>query len=79
MTIYFYKRLTRNSEIGNTVVWVLPNIYRIGHVKDTKSGIDVFDKMLLNAAKCEGYTIFELLKGNQQGVYGKNTPIPDPN
>ena len=28
MTISFYKGLTRNLEIGNTPVWVLPNIWR---------------------------------------------------
>ena len=26
MTIFFYKGLARNSEIGKTTVWVLPNI-----------------------------------------------------
>ena len=26
MTIFFYKGLTRNPEIGNTLVWVFPNI-----------------------------------------------------
>ena len=26
MTILFYKRLTRNPKIGNTTIWVLPNI-----------------------------------------------------
>ena len=28
ITIFFYKGLTRNPEIGNTPVWVLPNICR---------------------------------------------------
>ena len=27
MTIFFYKGLTRNPEIWNTTVWVLPNIW----------------------------------------------------
>ena len=29
MTIFFYKGLIRNPEIGNTSVWVLPNIWRM--------------------------------------------------
>ena len=38
MTITFYKTLTRNLEIGNTPVWVLPNVWRLGQVKNTKFG-----------------------------------------
>ena len=34
MTIYFYKGLTKNPEIGNPRV--LPNIWRIRRVRDTK-------------------------------------------
>ena len=29
MTIFFQEGLTRNPEIGNTLVWVLPNIWRL--------------------------------------------------
>ena len=36
MTIFVYKGLTRNPKIGNTSVSVLPNIWRLGQVKDTK-------------------------------------------
>ena len=50
MTIYFYKGLTRNPEIGNTLVWVLPNIWKLGWVRDTKFYTDAPNKMLLNAA-----------------------------
>ena len=56
MTIYFYKGLTRNPEIGNTPVRVLPDIWRLGRVRDTKFSTDVSNKMLLNAAKCQGYS-----------------------
>ena len=52
MTIYFYKGLTENPEIGNILVWVLPNIWRLGRVRDTKFGMYVFNEILLNAAKC---------------------------
>ena len=51
MTIYFYKGLTRNSEIRNTPVLVLSNIWRQGQVRDTKFGTNVSNKLLLNAAK----------------------------
>ena len=30
MTIYFYKGLTRNPNIGNTPIWVLPNEGKLG-------------------------------------------------
>ena len=49
ITIYFYKGLTRNPEIGNTPVSVLPNIWRLGQVGDTIFGMDVSNEMLLNA------------------------------
>ena len=51
MTTFFYKKMTRNSQIGNTPVWVLPDIYRLGIVWDTKFGTNVSNKMLLNVAK----------------------------
>ena len=35
---------------------VLPNIWRLEWVRDTKFGMDVSKKMLLNAAKCQGYS-----------------------
>ena len=76
MTIYFFKGLTRNPEIGNTPIWVLFNIWRLGQVRNTKFGMDVFNKILLNAANCQGYnfTLSKLLKENQQG--GVKLPYP---
>ena len=38
ITIFFYKGLTRNPEIGNTPVWVLPNNCWLDWVRDTKFG-----------------------------------------
>ena len=58
MTIYFYKGLTRNPEIGNTPIWVLPNIWKLGQVRDTKFCMDVSNEMLLNAVKCQGYGFY---------------------
>ena len=50
--------MTRNSEIGNTPVWVLPNIWRLGCVMDTKFGRNVSNETLLNAAKCQDYCFY---------------------
>ena len=60
MTIFFYKGLTRNQEIGNTLVSVLPNIWRLGRLIDTKFGMNVSNRMLLNAAKSQGYSFYLL-------------------
>ena len=69
MLIFFYKGLTTNPEIGSTPVWVSPNIWRLGRVRDTKFGINVSNKMLLNAAKCPGYSFyyFWFIKENPTG------------
>ena len=73
MTILFYKRLTINPEIGNTTIWVLPNICRLGWVRDTKFGMNVSNALLLNAAKCQGYSFYRFwVKGKPIG--GKITP-----
>ena len=56
MTIFFYKGLTRNSEIGNTHVWVFPNIWRLGWV--------------LQNSRVIAFTTFELLMENQLGGGG---------
>ena len=58
MTVFFYNRLTWNLEIGNTTVWVLPSIWRLGWVRNTKFGMNVSNKMLLNALKFQGYSFY---------------------
>ena len=50
--------LTKNLEIRNTPIWVLLNIWGLGGVRDTKFGINVSNEMLLNAAKCQGCSIY---------------------
>ena len=47
-------------------MWVLPNIWRLGLVRYTKFGLDVSNKILLNAAKCRvtAFTVSELLREN---------------
>ena len=54
----FYKGLTRNPEIGNTLVWVLPNIWRLEQVRVTKFEMNITTEMLLNAANCQGYRFY---------------------
>ena len=64
-----FMRLTRNSEIENTPVWTLPNICRLGRVWDTKCGMNVSNEMLVNSAKCYGYSFscFSVIKGKPTG------------
>ena len=67
MTIFFYKRLTRNPEIGNTPVWVLPNIWRLGGVRDTLARMS----LIMKIARVIAFSVFELLRENI-------TPPPPP-
>ena len=67
--IFAYKGLTRNLEIVNTPVWVLPSILRLEQVRDTEFGPNVSNKMLLNAPKCQGYGFYRfwVIKGKPTG------------
>ena len=72
MTIFVYKRLTRNSEIRNTVL-VFPNIWSWGKLEipnlaqiSVKKFIESFKMARLQLLPF--FTIFELLGENQQGV-----------
>ena len=69
MTIFFYKGLTRNPEIGNTHIWVFPNIWRLEWVMDTKFDTNVSNRMLLNDAKFQGYSCYRfwVIKGKPTG------------
>ena len=70
------KELTRNPEIGNTPVLVLPNIRRLARVRNTKFGTNVSSEMLLNTAKCQGYSFYRfwVIKGKRGREGGKITP-----
>ena len=66
MIIFFYKGLkSRNPEIRNTPVLVLPNTWRLGRVRDIKLDADVSNEKLLNAAnvRVTAFTSSELLRG----------------
>ena len=58
MTVFFFKKLTRNPEIGNTPIWDLINIWKLGRVTDTKFRTNVSNEILLNAAKCQAYNFY---------------------
>ena len=68
MTIFFYKGLIRNSEIGNIPVWAFPNFWRLGQVMNTKFGsnlsfLDCY--WMLQNSKVTVFTVFDLLRENQ--------------
>ena len=79
MTIFFYKGLTRNLDIGNTPVWVFPNNWRLGLVKDTKFGTNISNRILLNAAKFQGYNGYRFWVIKRKPTGGvKLSPPPPP-
>ena len=77
MKMFSDKGLTRNPEIGNTHIWVLPNIWRLAQIRDTKVSADGSSEMLLNAAKCKGYSFYHFCvikgkpTGGREGVEGE--------
>ena len=76
MTIFFYKGLTRNPEIGNTHVCVLPNIWRLGWVMDTRFGTNVSTRMSLNYEKCQSYSFYRFWVIKRKTTGGINLPSP---
>ena len=78
MTIFFYKELARNPDIENTTVF--PNIWKLGWVRDTKFGTSVSNEMLLNAAKCKGYSFYRfwVIKGKPAWDGGIKLPPANP-
>ena len=65
----FYEGFTRNPEIGNTSVWVSPNIWRLAS-KEYQIDTKVSNKMLVNAAKYQGYSFYRIwvIKGKPSGL-----------
>ena len=76
MAIFFCKGLTRNLEIGNTPIWILPNIWRLGQVRNSKFVTNVFNEILLHAAKYQIYSFYRfwVIKGKLAGWW-KNYPL----
>ena len=74
----WYRGFTRNPEFGDTPVWVLLDIWRLGEGRNTKFGSDIFNKMLLSAVKCNGYSFYRfwVIKEKKQNVGGKITAQP---
>ena len=70
----FIRDLTRNLEFGNTLVWLLPNIWRLGQVGNTKFGTNVSNKILLNAAKCKGYSFYRFWVTKGRSTRGIKLP-----
>ena len=56
-------------KIGNTLVCVLPNIWRLGRIMDTKFCTNVSNEMLLNATKCQGCNFYRfwVIEGKPTG------------
>ena len=75
-TIFVYKELIRNPEIRKSPVWVLPNIWRLGQVRDTRFVTNVSHKKLLNAAKYQGYGFHPLWVIKTKATGGIKLPPP---
>ena len=79
MAILIYKEL-KSQIIGNIPIWVLPNNWRLKQVRNTKFGMNVSKKMLLNAAKCQGYTFYHFWVIKEKPTVESKitlTPFPD--
>ena len=65
---------------GDTPVWVLPNIWRLGRVMDTKFGTNVSNRMLLTATKFQGYSFYRFwaIKGKPTWGEGGIKFLPPP-
>ena len=82
MIIFVYKGFTRNPEIGNTLVWVLSNIWRLRRARETKFDTNISNKKLLNASKFQGYSFYRfwVIKAKPTGgrIITTTTPLPHP-
>ena len=79
MAILIYKEL-KSQIIGNIPIWVLPNNWRLKQVRNTKFDTNVSKKMLLNAAKCQGYTFYHFWVIKEKPTVESKitlTPFPD--
>ena len=79
MKIMLKKGLNRNSVIGITPVWILPNIWRLAQVKNSRLGANVSNDMFLIDGKCQAYSFYRfwIIKGKLTGD-GNITPCAFP-
>ena len=71
MTISFI----RNPEIENTSVWVLPNIWKLGRIRNTKLSKSISNDMLLNTAKFQGYSFYRFWVIKEKPTRGVKFPL----
>ena len=74
MTISFI----RNPEIENTSVWVLPNIWKLGRIRNTKLSTSISNDMLLNTAKFQGYSFYRFWVIKEKPTGGVKLTPPSP-
>ena len=74
----FIKDWPEIRKFGNTSVWVLTNIWRLGRVIDTNFSTNVSNRMLLNVATFQGYSFycFWVIKRKITGGRVKLCPSP---
>ena len=56
----------------------MPNIWGLGGARDIEFGINISNKMLPNAAKCQGYSFYHfcIIKGKPERGVKINRPRP---
>ena len=75
MTISFSKRLTRHRKIGNTPVWVLPDIWRLEYqIPNFARKPLIKCYWMLENARITASTVSGLLRENQQRAEGGDSP-----
>ena len=76
MTIFSFLHWAQNLDIGNTLVWFLPNNWRLRWVKDIRLDKNVSREMLQYAAKCQGYSFYRfwVIKGKPTGSKFNHPP-----
>ena len=77
MTISFYGGLTTNAELRNSPSEFYPISGDWGELRITKFDTNLSNKMLLNAAKCQGYNFYYFIsyQGKTKRGKGKITPL----
>ena len=72
----FIRDFRNTTDIRNTTIWVLSNIWRPGQVRDTKFGTNILIKRnwMLQNARVTAFIVPELLRENQQ----RSMKLPHP-